>query len=71
MIQQLRDEGELDNTLVIYIQGDNGASLEDFHGSNQELNVIAGLEASDAELRYRMQGAAFMGAFFRGRLALL
>jgi pyruvate-ferredoxin/flavodoxin oxidoreductase len=26
---------------------------------------IAGEEASDAELRYRMQGAAFMGAFFR------
>jgi pyruvate-ferredoxin/flavodoxin oxidoreductase len=26
---------------------------------------IAGEEASDAELRYRMQGAAFMGAFFK------
>ncbi len=26
---------------------------------------IASQEASDAELRYRMQGAAFMGAFFR------
>jgi pyruvate-ferredoxin/flavodoxin oxidoreductase len=26
---------------------------------------IAASEASDAELRYRMQGAAFMGAFFR------
>jgi pyruvate-ferredoxin/flavodoxin oxidoreductase len=26
---------------------------------------IAGDEASEAELRYRMQGAAFMGAFFR------
>ncbi len=26
---------------------------------------IASSEASDAELRYRMQGAAFMGAFFR------
>ena len=26
--------------------------------------AIAGDEASDAELRYRMQGAAFMGAFF-------
>jgi arylsulfatase A-like enzyme len=50
VIQQLRDEGELDNTMVIYIQGDNGASLEDRYGSNQELNVIAGIEASDAEL---------------------
>ena len=26
---------------------------------------IASEEASDPELRYRMQGAAFMGAFFR------
>jgi pyruvate-ferredoxin/flavodoxin oxidoreductase len=26
--------------------------------------AIAGAEASDAELRYRMQGAAFLGAFF-------
>jgi len=26
--------------------------------------AIAGAEASDAELKYRMQGAAFMGAFF-------
>jgi arylsulfatase len=50
VIQQLKDEGELDNTLVIYIQGDNGASLEDFRGSNQELNIIAGLDASDAEI---------------------
>ena len=48
--QELRAEGQLDNTLVIYIQGDNGATLEDRVGSNQELRVIAGAEATDAEL---------------------
>jgi arylsulfatase len=50
VIDQLRKSGELDNTMVIYIQGDNGASEEDFRGSNNELRVIAGAEASDAEL---------------------
>jgi arylsulfatase len=48
--QELKAEGQLDNTLVIYIQGDNGATLEDRVGSNQELRVIAGAEATDAEL---------------------
>jgi len=50
VIESLRQSGELDNTMVIYIQGDNGASDEDFHGSNQELRTIAGFEATDAEL---------------------
>ncbi len=50
VISELKAEGQLDNTLVIFIQGDNGASLEDFRGSNQELQVIAGVEASDAQI---------------------
>jgi arylsulfatase len=50
VIEDLRQSGELDNTMVIYVQGDNGASDEDFKGSNQELNTIAGAEDSDAAL---------------------
>ena len=50
VIDELKQSNELDNTMVIYIQGDNGASEEDYRGSNQELRVIAGVEASDAEL---------------------
>ncbi len=50
VVEDLRQSGELDNTMVIYIQGDNGASEEDYHGSNQELRVIAGFEATDAQL---------------------
>ncbi len=49
-IEVLRQSGELDNTMVVYIQGDNGASEEDYKGSNQELRTIAGYEANDAEL---------------------
>ncbi len=37
VIADLKQSGELDNTMIIYIQGDNGASMEDMHGSNNEL----------------------------------
>jgi len=50
VIEHLRQSGQLDNTMVIYIQGDNGASMEDFLGSNQERRVIAGVQDSDAEM---------------------
>jgi len=57
-IEQLRRSGELDNTMIIYIQGDNGASEEDYRGSNNELQVIAGTEMTDAML---LEGAAKHG----------
>jgi len=50
VIDELKQSNELDNTMVIYIQGDNGASEEDYRGSNQELRVIAGIESTDAAL---------------------
>lgn len=37
VIDDLRRSGQLDNTMIIYIQGDNGASMEDLKGSNNEL----------------------------------
>ncbi len=50
VIEALRQSGQLDNTMVIYIQGDNGASVEDFRGSTNELSTIAGREPTDAEM---------------------
>jgi arylsulfatase len=50
VVDSLRQSGELDNTMVVYIQGDNGASMEDFLGSNQERRLIAGIQESDADL---------------------
>ncbi len=50
VIESLRQSGQLDNTLVIYIQGDNGASIESFRGANNELLSLMGIEASDADL---------------------
>ncbi|HEY2659864.1 MAG TPA: arylsulfatase [Caulobacteraceae bacterium] len=41
VIGELRQEGKLDNTIVIYIQGDNGASAEG--GLNGTIDDMAGL----------------------------
>jgi arylsulfatase len=50
IVEQLRQSGELDNTMIVYVQGDNGASEEDYRGSSNELRVIAGAEMTDADL---------------------
>jgi arylsulfatase len=50
VVTTLRQSGQLDNTMVIYIQGDNGASMEDFLGSNQERRLIAGFKENEADL---------------------
>jgi arylsulfatase A-like enzyme len=42
VIQSVKDSGELDNTIIIYIQGDNGASAEGtLQGSSNEIGVVA------------------------------
>jgi arylsulfatase A-like enzyme len=50
VVEWLRQSGQLDNTLVIYLQGDNGASIESFRGSHNELMSLIGLEPDDASL---------------------
>jgi arylsulfatase len=50
IIESLRKSGELDNTLVIYLQGDNGGSLESLRGANNELQTLMGIEPTDAEI---------------------
>jgi len=50
VIEQLRQSGQLDNTLVIYLQGDNGASLESFRGTHNDLAGLLGIEPTDASL---------------------
>jgi arylsulfatase len=48
VIQAVEETGELDNTIIIYIQGDNGASAEgSLQGLSNELGIIAnGVEES-------------------------
>jgi arylsulfatase A-like enzyme len=44
VIAQLRESGQLDNTLIIYIQGDNGASGEGtLGGTTNDLNALNGI----------------------------
>lgn len=45
VIQAIEDLGKLDNTLIIYIQGDNGASAEGrLNGLYNEMTVLNGVE---------------------------
>jgi len=50
VIDWLKKSGQFDNTLVIFIQGDNGASDESLRGANNEMASLQGLEPSQAEL---------------------
>ncbi len=50
VIQAIADEGKLDNTLIIYISGDNGASAEgSLNGTPSEMLQFNGIELSVAE----------------------
>jgi arylsulfatase len=45
LIESLRDSGELDNTLILYVVGDNGASAEGgLEGTFSELASLLGLQ---------------------------
>ncbi len=45
VIQNLKDSGEYDNTLIVYIQGDNGASAEgSFDGKLYEQSPLSGVK---------------------------
>ena len=51
VIEALRQTGQLDNTLVFYIAGDNGASLEGgLNGTPNTMEGVNGIEESTAEM---------------------
>lgn len=50
VIDHLRKTGQLDNTMVIFIQGDNGAALHTFRGSLNAYAAFAGIEETDEEM---------------------
>lgn len=50
IIDDLRASGQLDNTLIIYVQGDNGASMDSRRGAVQELASLMGIEPTEQEL---------------------
>ena len=45
LVQSIKDMGELDNTMIVYIAGDNGASAEGgMNGTSNELTYFNGVE---------------------------
>jgi arylsulfatase len=50
IIDDLRASGQLDNTLILYVQGDNGASMDSQRGAVWELQSLLGIEPTDADL---------------------
>jgi arylsulfatase len=50
VIDTLRRSGQLDNTLIIFIQGDNGASLETYQGSTNESRGFLNMWEDDSEM---------------------
>jgi arylsulfatase A-like enzyme len=51
LFQQLRDSGQLDNTLVIFLEGDNGASGEGgLNGTTNEIMSQNGVQPDQADM---------------------
>ena len=55
VIDGLLHTGQLDNTLIIYIAGDNGASLEgNLNGTDNMMEQVNGIQSSAAEIVERL-----------------
>lgn len=50
IIDELKATGQYDNTLIIYLQGHNGASMDSRRGAVQELQSLMGIEPTEADL---------------------
>ncbi|HWU02845.1 MAG TPA: arylsulfatase [Novosphingobium sp.] len=59
VLDEIRSQGKLDNTLVIYIQGDNGASGEG--GPTGSINDIAAINGLRADLPTMLKAAPELG----------
>ena len=73
VIQAVEDLGERDNTLIIYIAGDNGASAEGMlNGTPNEFTTFNGVSVpvKDQLLWYPFWGSERTFPHYRGRLGL-
>jgi arylsulfatase len=59
VIAELRTEGKLDNTLIIYIQGDNGGSGEG--GPSGSINDVASINGFRADLQTMLKAMPKLG----------
>lgn len=64
LMEELHRTGEFDNTLVIYIQGDNGASAEGgMNGSLYEQSMITGRKETFSEIESHIDNIGGPGAY--------
>ncbi len=57
VLDTLRETGELDNTLILYVQGDNGGAIHELAGSMNAYEGFAQIESTDEELTARIGDA--------------
>ena len=63
VLDALRETGELDNTLILYVQGDNGAAIHELAGSMNAYEGFAQIESTDEELTARIDDAGGEDSF--------
>ncbi|RIV93356.1 arylsulfatase [Aurantiacibacter xanthus] len=63
VLDALRETGELDNTLILYVQGDNGGAIHELAGSMNAYEGFAQIESTDEELTARMGDAGGENSF--------
>lgn len=63
VLDALRETGELDNTLILYVQGDNGGAIHEIAGSMNAYEGFAQIESTDAELTARIGEAGGEDSF--------
>lgn len=50
LIDRIKQDGELDNTLIVFVQGDNGSALHNMHGVLNSYSAFAGIKETPEEL---------------------
>lgn len=63
VIEALRQSGELDNTLILYVQGDNGAAMHELGGTINTYESFAQIEDDDDLMAANIDRAGSEDAF--------
>lgn len=63
VIEALRQSGELDNTLILYVQGDNGAAMHELGGTINTYESFAQIEDDDGAMAANLDRAGSEDAF--------
>ncbi len=63
VLDTLRKSGQFDNTLIMYVQGDNGAALHELGGSINVYESFAQIEATDEEMAANLHRAGGEDSF--------